>query len=222
MTYLQLINKVLVRLRQTTVASLAEAGATLNGHFVNQAKEEIEDMGPWISLRAEGLITTVANTATASITTATTNERSYVYNDDLGPQIFETTTNGVRRRMTLVDREVLRAMKEQDTTQTAARPQYIAFDKSASGMTAHFYPTPDAVYTFKVVVVTPQAELTVASTALTIPSKPVWMLAAAYAAIERGEELSGEPNGLMAQARIAIDATVLHDFGSEEHTFYVD
>lgn len=221
MTYLQLINKVLVRLRQTQVASLSEAGATLAGHFVNQAKEEIEDIGPWKALRTECTFPTVAGTEAAS-TVTTTSERSYIHVEKGEAQVWEVTSNARRRKIPLIDYDVLRALHEQDNAQTQGQVQYVAFTKTSSALTLRCYPIPDAIYSLKAVVVNPQAELSSASTSITIPSKPTWMLAAAYAAIERGEELSGEPNGLMAQARVAIDNAVLNDFGAEENSFYVD
>lgn len=223
MTYLELINKVLVRLRQATVASLSDPGAALVGHFVNQAKEEIEDIGPWKALRAEGLITTVAGTSTSTITGITTTERSYIHSEKGCPQVFETTSASLRRRIQVIDYDTMTGLHEDNTSPTTqGRPEYVAFNKTASGLIPRFFPIPDAVYTFKPVVVNPQAVLAVTSTALTIPSRPVWMLAVAYYAQERGEELSGEPGGLMAQARIAIDNAMLADFGGEEQTFYVD
>jgi hypothetical protein len=220
-TYIQLINKVETRLRQTNSSSLSDPGASLIGHFVNQAKEEIEDIGPWKALRTECTFTTVAGTETAT-TGTTTNERSYVHCEKGQYQVFETTSNALRRVIKVVDLDVLRSLHETDTSQGQQRPDYVAFAKTSSGLVAHFYPLPDAVYTFKAVVVIPQAELAITSTAITIPATPVWMLAAAYAAIERGEELSGEPNSLMEQARRAIDRAVLTDFGAEENSFYVD
>jgi hypothetical protein len=44
MTYLELVNDVLVRLRETTVSSVSETSySSLIGKFVNDAKRQIED-----------------------------------------------------------------------------------------------------------------------------------------------------------------------------------
>jgi len=48
MTYLELINDVLIRLRETTVSTSTEtAYSTLIGKFVNDAKRQIEDSYAW-------------------------------------------------------------------------------------------------------------------------------------------------------------------------------
>ena len=50
MTYLELINDVLVRLREPTVSTNLETTySTLLGKFVNDAKRQIEDAFAWIS-----------------------------------------------------------------------------------------------------------------------------------------------------------------------------
>lgn len=222
MTFLQLINKVLVRLRQDAITSLSDSGATLAAHFVNQAKEEIEDIGPWKALRSLVSVPTVQGTEEYLITGS--NERSYPLQECGQIEVFETTSNSVRRQLQVVPYEALAALHEKDTSQTQGVAEYVAFNKTATGLYIRFYPIPESVRTYKVRVVIPQAELAAVSTALTIPSRPVWLLAAAYMVQERGEELSGEPGQLMAQARIAIDNAMLTDFGGgvEEFSFYVD
>lgn len=220
MTFLQLINKVLIRLRQDQIASLSDNGATLVGHFVNHAKEEIEDMGPWKALRATKTVTTSAGTSEYLL--STTNERSYVFRDPkCGEQFFETTS-GAKTRLTIIDWEEMRSLFALDATTASGRPQYAAVNRGASGLTVKLYPTPSSVRTYSVICVVPQDELASVSTSLTIPSRPVWMYAAALYAAERGEEMSGEPGGLMRQAADAVNAAILTDYGADSQTFYAD
>ncbi len=48
MTYLQLVNDVLIRLRETQVSTVTQtAYSTLIGKFVNDAKRQIEDSYTW-------------------------------------------------------------------------------------------------------------------------------------------------------------------------------
>jgi hypothetical protein len=219
-TYLELINKVLNRLRQDTIASLSDNGATIVGHFVNQAKEEIEDMGPWKALRSAQTVS--ASAGTASYAMGSTNERSYVLRDPRGvPQIYETTS-GSKGLIDLIDWEEMRRLHNLDESVVTGQPIYAAIDRSASGLTIKFYPTPASSRTYSVVCVVPQAALAAVDTALTIPSRPVWMYAAALYALERGEEGSGEPGSLMMQARAVINDAVLTDFGADNQTFYAD
>jgi hypothetical protein len=218
MTYLELINRVLTRLRLDTAADLSESYTLLVGQFVNQAKEEIEAEGPWKALRSEVTVTTAAATDTYTITG--TNERSYVLrgaDDDL--EIFETTT-GSHTQVEVIDWEDMRQLKKLEPSVTSGRPTYVAFDKTSTGLRLQFYPTPDSIRTYAVTCVIPQAELSVASTSMSIPGRPVWMLAAFYAAQERGAELSGELTE--AKARDAVQAAILNDFGLDTRGFYPD
>ena len=71
MTFLELINDVLIRMREPTVASNAQnAYSTLIGRFVNDAKRQIEDAFSWNVLGQTVTITTVAATYVYSMTGA--------------------------------------------------------------------------------------------------------------------------------------------------------
>lgn len=221
MTYIQLINKIVQRLRNYGVLTdLSEDYTGLVGSFVNQAKEEIEDEGPWQALRTEVTVTTVASTATASV--GGTNERSYVHYDPDGcAQVFETTS-GFRGRMNVITPEQMRTLRASDQNPTNAHPSYVSFAKTNAGLTATFYPTPNGVYTYTVVAVIPQAELTAVATVITIPARPVWMLALAYALKERGEELGSDYETVRGEAAKALRDAKLTDYEGESRTFYAD
>ena len=71
MTYLELINDVLVRLRETTVSTTTETSySTLIGKFVNDAKRQIEDAFSWNALGQTITVTTAASTPAYSLTGA--------------------------------------------------------------------------------------------------------------------------------------------------------
>ena len=71
MTYLELINDVLVRLRETTVSTNAETSySTLIGKFVNDAKRQVEDAFGWNILGQTITVTTASSTASYSLTGA--------------------------------------------------------------------------------------------------------------------------------------------------------
>jgi hypothetical protein len=68
-TYLQVVNKVLTRLRESTVASVTENSySTLIGAIVNQVKTEIEDTWRWHALRDTYNVPTVSGTASYVLT----------------------------------------------------------------------------------------------------------------------------------------------------------
>src|SRR5688500_6188504 len=97
MTFLQAINKVLIGLREAQVADVDALPYTvLIGQLVNEAKTDIEDLGPWQALRTTVNKNTVAGTATIDLTTET-NDRSYLLYDKNLPQAFVVTTDKERR-----------------------------------------------------------------------------------------------------------------------------
>lgn len=79
MTYLELINDVLIRLRETTVATNgATTYSTLIGKFVNDAKRQVEDAFSWNVLGQNITLTTVAATYSYSLTGAGQNFKSWM------------------------------------------------------------------------------------------------------------------------------------------------
>ena len=69
MTYLELVNSVLRRLRETEVATVAENSySALIGDFVNDAKQIIEDAHSWSALRTALELPTVSGTSVYSLT----------------------------------------------------------------------------------------------------------------------------------------------------------
>jgi len=69
-TFLKVVNRTLVKLRESEVTTLAGASAypLLIAQLVNETKEEIETAWSWNSLRFSVDITTVAGTGTYSLT----------------------------------------------------------------------------------------------------------------------------------------------------------
>ena len=69
MTYLEAVNEVLARLRESTVATLTQnAYATLIGHFVNDAKRQVEDAWDWDVQNTTITINTVGGTSGYTLT----------------------------------------------------------------------------------------------------------------------------------------------------------
>jgi len=71
-TFLQAVNRTLVKLRESEVNTLASSSnyTKLIAAFVNEAKEEVETAWPWTSLRTVVSITSVNGQDTYSITGA--------------------------------------------------------------------------------------------------------------------------------------------------------
>ena len=68
MTYLNLVNAVLRRMRETEVTSVSQNSySALVGEFVNEAKRTVESAWDWSALRADLSFNTAANDFTYSL-----------------------------------------------------------------------------------------------------------------------------------------------------------
>ena len=69
MTYLDIVNNVLRRLRESTVSDITETTySTMVGDFVNDAKKLCEDAWDWSALRTDITVTTSSGTSSYSLT----------------------------------------------------------------------------------------------------------------------------------------------------------
>jgi hypothetical protein len=219
MTFADLINKVLRALREDTITtSLTEAYVELVGQYVNEAKTDIEDMGPWYALR-----TVVSDTLSVGVSTlaftADTDDRSYLLTNNAGqPEAYITTSN-FWHRLEVISQAEMEYLWIVSPTQSNANPSYVSFSRAAGGMTATFFPAPDLAYTTKFTWVVPQDEFTVYSDVLSIPGDPVWREALVRAMEERGEEFAGPLDGARARAAKALSNAMVRDFGADSYTF---
>ena len=203
MTYLQIVNNILKRLRERTVASVEESTySKLIGVLVNDALIDVESAWHWSGLR----------------TTLTATTSNGVFNYEL---------NGSQNRLTVLDvinqtdDFFLKQKSSHDfnnlflnSQPATGSPYYYSFNGiSADGDTqVDLYPIPDKAYEIYFNVILRNAELTTDSATFSIPTKPVELLAYALAVEERGED--GGINPLNAYARannslqdaIALDA----------------
>ena len=138
MTYLELINDVLVRMRETTVATNAATSySTLIGKFVNDAKRQIEDAFSWNILGQTVTITTVAATYQYSMTGA---GQKFQVQDALN----STSNIG----MTNISFVAMNRLQNFAIIPAATIPSQYAFDgvDSSGDTKVTLYPRPDAVY----------------------------------------------------------------------------
>jgi len=179
MTFLELINDVLIRLREPTVTSNAQnAYSTLIGRFVNDAKRQVEDAFGWNVLGKTVTITTVSATFSYSMTGA---GQKFQVQD-----VINTTSNIPLQNISFV--EMNRYQNLVPTTNGI--PQYYSFDGvDANGDTkVLLYPRPDGVYSIPFSVVVPQAKLAADATVVLVPDFLVVQNAYARALVERGED----------------------------------
>jgi hypothetical protein len=179
MTFLQLINNVLIRLRETQVSTNNETDySTLIGLFVNDAKRQIEDSFSWNVLGTTVTITTVAATYVYSMTGA--GQKFQVLD------AINTTSNIGMQNISFV--EMNRYQNLVPTTD--GLPQYYSFDGvDGSGDTkVVLFPRPDAVYNVPFSLTVPQATLAADGTSVLVPDFLVVQNAYARALVERGED----------------------------------
>jgi hypothetical protein len=179
MTYLQLINNVLIRLRETQVSTNNETSySTLIGLFVNDAKRQIEDAFSWNVLSQTVTITTVAATYIYSMTGA---GQKFQVQDAIN-----TTSNIGLQNISFV--EMNRYQNLVPTTNGI--PQYYAFDGvDGNGDTkVVLYPRPDGVFNIPFSLTVPQATLAADGTSVLVPDTLVVQNAYARALVERGED----------------------------------
>ena len=206
MTYLQLINNVLIRLREVQVSTNAEtAYSTLIGLFVNDAKRQIEDAFSWNVLGQTVTVTTVAATYVYSLTGV---GQKFQVQD-----VINTTSNVGMQNISFV--EMNRYQNLVPTTNGI--PQYYAFDGvDANGDTkVVLYPRPDGVFSIPFSVTVPQATLAADGTSVLVPDSLVVQNAYARALVERGED-----GGLNSSEAYQLYRSMLSDQIALEGTRY--
>jgi hypothetical protein len=205
MTYLELVNAVLTRLREPTVSTVALSSySSLIGKFVNDAKRQVEDAYDWNVLGQEKTVTTVADTYIYSLPGV--GQKFRVSSDPLN-----TTSNVVMQNISVAD---MRQKQNFTPIVTNIPSQYCFEGVDGNGdAQVQLYGRPDGVYTIKFFVTIPQAALTSDSTSILVPDVLVEQNAYARALVERGED-----GGLNSSEAYNLYRSMLSDYISLEAT----
>lgn len=203
MTYLQLVNKVLTRLREDTVSTVGQTTySALIGEFINDAKRFVEDSWDWSALRSTITVSTSASDYTYSLTNSGSfSEVKTVTNDTANAFMSYRSQDWFEQQLYLVD----------TVEGTPAYYTYNGIDGNGDTQVM-VYPIPNGVYSIRFKTVLRTGELTEDSTEVNIPTLPIIYLATALATRERGEtggtsaaELFGIADKALADA-IALDS----------------
>ena len=208
MTYLELINDVLVRLREPTVSTPTETTySTLIGKFVNDAKRQVEDAFAWNVLGQTLTVTTASGTASYSLTGA--GQKFQVIN------VLNVTSNLTMKNIGTAAMN----RKQSFPPIVNAIPSEYAFDgvDGSYDTKVTVWPVPDGVYSLKFFLVIPQATLSSASTVISVPDVLVAQNAYARALVERGED-----GGLSSSEAYALYKSMLSDYIALEGTRFPD
>lgn len=206
MTYLELVNDVLIRLRETIVTTVTETSySTLIGKFVNDAKRQIEDAFAWNVLGTTITLSTTSGTYSYSLTGA--GQKFQVID------VINATSNIGMKNIDYASMN----RKQNFSTPVSGIPSEYAFDgvDGSYNTKVTLYPRPDGVYSIPFSLTVPQATLSSDSTVVLVPDVLVVQNAYSRALVERGED-----GGLSSSEAYLLYKSMLSDYIALEGTRY--
>ena len=206
MTFLELVNDVLVRLREPVVTTYNETTySTLIAKFINDAKRQVEDAFSWNALGATITVTTAASTSTYSLTGA--GQKFQVMD------VINTTSLLGLTNISFVDMN----RKLNFAPVATETPTEYAFDgvDGSYDTQVKLYPIPNGVYTVKFMLTVAQPTLALDATVVKVPDVLVVQNAYARALVERGED-----GGLSSSEAYNLYRAMLSDYIALEGTRY--
>ena len=178
MTYLNLMNNVLRRLREEETTSVTSTTyVKMVSDFINDAKTLVGQAADWSALRETLTISTTASDNTYSLTGGGDNVKVMSMLNDTQNCFMNYQTKDWFNDALYISNAVEGA------------PKYFTYNGLDSNGDTQilFGPTPDGVYSIRVDLVKRQADLVANDDSLLIPAQPVIHLAVALLARERGE-----------------------------------
>lgn len=179
MTYLELVNDVLIRLRENEVTAVTDtAYSKLIGKYVVDAQRQVEDAYNWNALSNTLTMVTIPNLFNAVLVGSGIRFRLLDVIDDTNNTILTYKPTKEMNDLFL------------NRNTTTGKPIYYNFNGvSPEGDTqVDLYPIPDSAYTIRFNIIQPQDPLRFDSDRVLVPSEPVIFLAYAKALAERGED----------------------------------
>lgn len=200
-TFLQLVNETLTRLRENQVSTVTESAySTLIGHFINDAKRQVEDAWNWDALSTTVTLNTVAGTTNYTVTGSGIRQRDVTINDSTNLSKLQNVPI-----QWIIDQQQL-------ASTTQGIPAYYAWNGTdGTDSKIEIFPTPNSVAALKINMIVPQVTLAADATVITVPSEPVIAGAVARALVERGED-----GGLTSAEAYGLFKSVLADYISLE------
>jgi hypothetical protein len=213
-TYLQLVNDVLVRVREPTVSTVTQtAYSTLIGALVNDAKREVEDAWQWSQLldylsfscvngvtvyETNAMVTRYAAAPISAPNGAEDRTRVWLDPQSTTPILLNTSLNFeslLNYEPTLFDQVTHVKTLNNPTINLSVPSTFQVIQSTANNQAGMWnkqillYPIPDANYTMRLYIVHPQNDFELDTEVLKVPTAPVVQKAYLYALYERGEEL---------------------------------
>jgi|TARA_R110000796_G_C14349181_1_gene411352 hypothetical protein len=202
MNYLAAINSVLVRLRERTVESVNENEySSLVGVLINDSLQQVEQAWDWSALRTSLTVTTTSG----------------IFNYELnGSQNSIKVLDAVNAtNQDVVQYQTAAWFNKRYLTQTpeTGSPRYYSFNGTGTdGDTlVDLYPKPDGVYSLRFNVVQRSLDLAAEADKITVPFRPVVLLAYAKAVEERGEDNGQTGNTAYIAANASLSDAIALD-----------
>ena len=215
MTFRELINQVLIRLREDTIAT--DWSGNINdsstitpyqkviGSLINDSKRNIETYHDWLVLRESVDVTTVSGT------------RNYNLNSGQEIKVLDVTDQNDGTKLCQVSKQYMNSVRypsENDGT-----PMYYSFNgkDSSNNLKVDLEPKPNVAHTITFDIVKYQDELKLATDVVTVPEHPVILGAWARAIAERGEDGGTATSVVAAEVAEAIKQAVMLDSGNTQY-----
>ena len=199
MTYLQLVNSVLRRMRENEVTSFensTDSYVKLIGEFVNDARRIVEDAWDWSALRKTITVTTSNTEFSYSITGTNNSFKILDVINDTSNLFMRPASSSWMNNAYLIQEPI------------SGSPEYYSWngvDASGNAL-VDVYPKPDQAYTLRFNIVDRGDPFTADADKLVVPSAPVIQYAVALASRERGET-----GGTSSQELFSLADTTLAD-----------
>lgn len=208
MNYIQLVNDVLIRLREPEASSVSDnAYVKLIARYVNDSKRQVEDSYNWNALSETLSATTTADVFNYVLTGSGQRFRVIdVLNDTDNLFVENASTIWMDQQFLL-------------TTAQKGSPRYYNFNGTdADGDTqVDLFPIPNGAYDIRFNIIKPQILLAVNADILLVPDEPVILGALARAQAERGED-----GGVQSSETYVLYRQSLADAISLESNRYIE
>jgi hypothetical protein len=214
MTYRELINEVLIRLREDTIPT--DWSGNINdsttvsdyqkviGSVINDAKRSVENYHDWLILRETVNISTVSGTKNYSLSSGQEFKVVDAINNTTGTQLVQ------------VSRAYLNRTKY--PTDPSGEPHYYGFNgaDSSNNLKIDLSPIPTKSETISFDIIKAQDELKTSTTVMKVPAKPVVLGAWARAIAERGEDGGTQSSIAAEESNQALKQAIMLDSGNTQ------
>ena len=208
MTYLNLVNNVLKRLREAEVTTVTQnTYSSMIGEFVNDAKEFVEDAWDWSALRTTIVVSTTADDYSYSLT-----------GSGIKDKLLDAVNDTSNLRM-IQDSKARFNERQYISTAATGAPLYFTFTgvDGNDDRTIDVYPTPNGVYSLRFDVTAREDKLSDDAIDSVLPPSPIIHLAVAMAVRERGETGGTSTQEYFSIANTSLSDAIALDAGHFPH-----